>query len=75
MFKRTCSIKMSSQKEHVKSRGKVSLLFQAAEAATSRCDIVERGFNPERKKQHQRTPSAPGDPKPSSKSLSQSNHF
>lgn len=50
MFKRTCNIKTSLQKEQVKSRGKGSLLFQGAEVGTSCCNFTERGFNPERKK-------------------------
>lgn len=67
MFKRTCNTKISSQKEPVKSRGKVSLHSQTAEAATSYYNIMQRGFNLKRKKQYQQKPSALGDPKPSSK--------
>lgn len=40
MFKRTRNIKMSSQKEHMKTRGKVSLFFQAAEFEMSCYNIT-----------------------------------
>lgn len=46
MFKRTCNINISSSKEHVKPRGKIFFLFQAAEAATSCYNIMQIELSP-----------------------------